>query len=197
MWLAIEGVVGAGKTTTSSTVAELVGAVGALERLDDHPFLEAYYRDPARYAVETELAFMLLHLRHVQESLPSEEHLVSDFAPAKNLVFARLEVTAEDLSLLEAMSTRLWSDLPSPDLTVFLDVPLETCHTRLVARGRHFERNLRVDDLARIRDGYLADLDSLGTVVRRLELSGRENPAEVAELVVEVAGLEREQHRTE
>ena len=191
MWLAIEGVVGAGKTTTSSLVGQLTGADTALERLDEHPFLEVYYRDPARYAVETELAFMLLHLRQVRESLSSGRHLISDFAPAKNLIFARLESAGVDLQLLEAVDARLWKDLPSPDLTVFLDTPLEVCLSRLTARGRRYERGLRIGDLTRIRNGYLQALDSLGTVVTRIELSGREDPPTMAEAVMGAADLER------
>jgi deoxyadenosine/deoxycytidine kinase len=188
MWLAIEGVVGAGKTTTSSMVGELSGMETALERLDEHPFLEAYYRDPSRYAVEAELVFMLIQIRQLQESL-ANDRLITDFAPAKNLIFARLETGGEDLRLLEMADARLWKDLPRPDMTVVLDVPLEVCRERLVARGRPYEQGLSIGGLARIRDGYLQALDSLGTAVTRIELTGTENPLEVASVVMQAADL--------
>lgn len=189
MWLAIEGVVGAGKTTTASLVGRRAGVEAALERLDEHPFLEAYYRDPKRYAVETELAFMLIQIRQLRESLGGG-HLVTDFAPAKNLIFARLESRDDDLRLLEMADARLWRDLPKPDLTVVLDAPLKICRDRLVARGRPYEQGLSVSDLARIRNGYLDNLDTLGAIVTRIELTGAETPEEVAKTVLRAAGLE-------
>ena len=189
MWLALEGVVGAGKTTTAALVGELAGADAALERLDDHPLLEAYYRNPSRYALETELIFMSIQASQVRDALGGDR-LVTDFAPAKNLVFARLETGGDDLRLLELADARLWRDLPRPDLTVVLDVPLDICRERLVARGRPYEQGMALDDLARIRAGYLEALDSLGASVARLELSGGEEPVEVARAVMRMAGLE-------
>lgn len=188
MWLAVEGVVGAGKTTTAGLVGQLSGVEAALERLDEHPFLEAYYRDPSRYAVETELAFMLIQMRQLRESL-DDGSLITDFAPAKNMIFARLETGGDDLRLLETADARLWRDMPPPDMTAVLDVPLEVCRERLVSRGRSYEQRLGLDDLDRIRDGYLKALDSLGTTVTRIELTGAESPAEVAEAVMKTAGL--------
>jgi deoxyadenosine/deoxycytidine kinase len=190
MWLAIEGVVGAGKTTTASQVGRLAGVETALERLDEHPFLEAYYRDPKRHVVETELAFMLIQIRQLGESF-SGDRLVTDFAPAKNLIFARLESDDDDFGLLEQVEARLWRDLPKPDLTVVLDAPLEVCRERMVSRGRPFEQGLNVDDLAQIRNGYLDRLDTLGAVVSRIELTGAETPQEVAETVLQAASLPR------
>ncbi len=190
MWLAVEGVVGAGKTTTASQVGQLAGVETALERLDEHPFLEAYYRDPKRYVVETELAFMLIQIRQLRE-LFGGDHLVTDFAPAKNLIFARLESDDDEFGLLESVEVRLWRDLPKPDLTVVLDAPLEVCRERLVARGRPFEQGLSVGDLAQIRRGYLDRLDTLGATVTRIELTGVETPEEVAETALQAAGLAR------
>lgn len=188
MWLAIEGVVGAGKTTTSSMVGELSGMETALERLDENPLLEVFYRDPSRYAVETELAFMLMQVRQMRESI-DDGSLITDFAPAKNLIFARLETSGDDLRLLEMADARLWKDMPQPDMTAVLDVPLEVCRERLVTRGRPYEQGLSVDDLNRVRDGYLKAIDSLGTTVTRIELTGMENPSEVAKMVMKAAHL--------
>lgn len=188
MWLAIEGVVGAGKTTTSSLVSQLTGAESALERLEEHPFLDDYYRDPARYAVETELAFMLLQL-HQLRRLAGSSLLISDFAPPKNLIFARLETTGEDLRFLEAVDAYLWKEMPQPDLAVFLDVPPQICLERVRARARPYEMSLRVDDLKRIRDAYVGSLDSLAGTTLRLELEGGETREEVAGRVIQLANL--------
>ena len=191
MWLAIEGVVGAGKTTTGTLVSRLSGAVACLESLDEHPLLEAYYREPESYAVETELIFMSIQRHHLRQVF-SHDLLVTDFAPAKNLIFARLETQGDDLRLLEIVDAQLWRGLPKPDMTVVLDVPVEVCKERLTARGRPYELGISTDDLDRIRDGYLVALDSLGTEVKRIELTGAEHPEAVARDVMEMAGLSPE-----
>jgi deoxyadenosine/deoxycytidine kinase len=186
VWLAIEGVIGAGKTTTTTLVAQLTGLEARLERLDDHPFLEAYYREPARHVVHTELAFMLMQARQVGDA---SEALVTDFAPAKNQIFAGLWLGGEDLQFLQQAERRLWRGLQPPDLTVFLDVPPPVCLKRLHSRGRAYETGLTEGDLIDIRRGYLASLDSLGSKVRVIELDGSETPERVAKLVSEIARL--------
>jgi deoxyadenosine/deoxycytidine kinase len=189
MWLAIEGVVGAGKTTTGELVGSLTELRPVLERSEDHPFLEAYYRDPARHAIETELAFMLLQA-HQLRAADAPNALVSDFSPAKNLIFARLNCCADDLRFLEAVDSRLWRDLPRPDLTVFLDVPTDVCLARVVSRGREYEQGLVRADLEKIRNGYVEALQTLGTEVRRVALQGTETPTAVAAAVMQSAGLQ-------
>jgi deoxyadenosine/deoxycytidine kinase len=186
VWLAIEGVIGAGKTTTTSLIARSTDLEARLERLDEHPFLEAYYRDPAPHAVHTELAFMLMQARQVGEA---GRALVTDFAPAKNLVFARLWLDDEDVRFLEQAERRLWRGLQPPDLTVFLDVPPPVCLERLRGRGRVYETDLAEGDLVEIRRRYFASIDSLGSKVKVIELDGSEPPERVAKLVAEIAGL--------
>ncbi len=190
MWLAIEGVVGAGKTTTSSLIGQLSGLAAVEERAELHPFLVDYYGDPARFAIETELSFMLIQLRELK-TLAAPGGVVSDFAPAKNLIFAGLHSPAADVALLETVEARLWRDLPRPDLVVYLDLPLEVCLRRIVERGREYEQGLTLPDLERIEDAYRGSLESLGQEVRKLELDGRESPEEVAIGAMDLAGVAR------
>jgi deoxyadenosine/deoxycytidine kinase len=187
MWLAIEGIVGAGKTTTADLLGERTGLVATLEPTDRHPLLDAYYADPRRFALATELVFMALQAHQV--TAIGGPGFVSDFAPAKNFVFARLSCDAADLALLEAVDRRLWRDLPRPDLTVVLDVPAEVCLERIARRGRGYELGLGVADLERLRAGYERSLPALGADVRRIALTGAESPDEVADAAGEIAGL--------
>jgi deoxyguanosine kinase len=189
MWLAIEGVVGAGKTTTGSLLAEANCLTWARERSEDHAFLADYYAEPPRFALETELAFMLLQLREMKRLDGTVNDAVSDFAPAKNLVFARMWLSPEDLVLLEAIEARLWQGLPSPDRVVYLDVPSPVCLERIRRRGRPYEQGLRVADLDRIKAAYEDSFASLGQEVRVLKLTGSEHPAEVATRVMDLAGM--------
>jgi deoxyguanosine kinase len=189
MWLAIEGVVGAGKTTTGSLVAEATGLTWARERSEDHPFIADYYADPSRFGIETELAFMLLQLREIKRLDGAVEEVVSDFAPAKNLVFARMWLSPQDLALLEALEARLWQSLPSPDRVVYLNVPSAICLERIRRRGRPYEQGLSVADLDRVRAAYEDSFAGLGREVSVLELTGSERPAEVATRVMDLVGI--------
>lgn len=189
MWLAIEGVVGAGKTTTSSLIADASGLTEVRERSEAHAFLADYYADPARFAIETELAFMLIQLREMKRRDRVVETAVSDFSPAKNLVFARMWLPPEDLSLLEAIEARLWRGLPSPDNVVYLDVPSPVCMERIQRRGRPYELGLSVADLDRIKAQYEGSLASLGRQVSVLKLTGAEQPGEVVALAMDLAGM--------
>lgn len=188
MWLAIEGLVGAGKTTTTELVSGETGLHGVIERSEEHPFLEAYYRDPERYAIETEIAFMLLQVHQVRDLHPAG-NLVSDFSPAKNLIFARTNCTEEDQRFLERLDARLWADLPRPDLAVLLDVPVETCLARIASRGRSYEQGIRTADLERLRTEYLSSLETLGVAVELIVLDGTESREDVATAVTQLAGV--------
>lgn len=187
MWLAVEGIVGAGKTTTAELIAEKTKLTGAIERSDDHPFLDAHYRDPERYAVETELAFMLLQVHQIRDSdVPGG--IVTDFAPAKNRVFARMTCTSQQLNFLQDAEKFLWSGMPEPDVVVFLDVPTERCLQRIMDRGRAYERGIEKPVLDQLRTGYLSALDELGSVVETLPLEGTERREDVVEAILGIIG---------
>jgi deoxyadenosine/deoxycytidine kinase len=189
MWLAIEGVIGAGKTTTAEAVAARSHLTPVIERSEQHPLLQAYYRHPHRFAVETELVFMALQAHQVRQL--NGDSWVSDYAPAKNFVFARSICEPSDLLLLEEVDRRLWRDLPAPHLTLFLDVPPEVCLQRIRGRGRAYELGLEIGDLERIQFDYLQALDELGDTVRIVEFDGGEPPDQVAAAVLQAAGVER------
>jgi deoxyadenosine/deoxycytidine kinase len=187
MWIALEGIIGAGKTTTASLISRGSRYALLLEPSDEHPFLDDYYRDPASYVLETEIAFMLLQRHQVLQKAPkADRHWISDYAPAKNLVFAGLVASPAEMSFIETVDRELWSGLARPDLVIYLDVPVDVCKVRIDRRGRPYEAGIAASDLERLGDAYKRSLDHLGGVVRVLKLRGTETPAIVAE---EVTGL--------
>jgi deoxyguanosine kinase len=186
-WIAVEGIIGAGKTTTASLLARRLGAKPTLEVFERHPLLEAYYKAPMQVGLATELVFMALRA-HMGQELPTEGPVVSDFSPAKTHVYARLTVEAEDITLLEALDRRLWRGAAWPDIAVFLDVPPEVCLRRIHARGREFEQDIQQETLRTLRAGYLSRLDTLGVRVLSVPLSGQESPDAVAAVVADTVG---------
>ncbi len=188
MWLAIEGIVGAGKTTTAELIGERVEIETLIEPSEDHPFLIDYYRDPERYAIETEIMFMLLQVHQVRDATATGD-MISDFSPTKNLVFASTNSTERDQRFLEDLHNRLWRKLPQPDVAIFLDVPADVCLKRIEKRGRAYEQGIEISDLTALRSAYLTSLQILASRVETVALDGTEPPKAVAETAARVAGL--------
>lgn len=188
MWLAIEGLIGAGKTTTVELLAVSTGVAAVIERSDLHPFLDSYYADPQHVAIETEVGFMLIQRHQLRDpALPLDR--ISDFSPAKNMVFARTVCSREELDLLRDVEAKLWQGIAEPDLTIFLEVPIQVCMERIRLRGRPYEQQLTVSDLERLAKGYMGSLGNLGARTEKIELDGSETPAAVAGRVASLAGL--------
>jgi deoxyadenosine/deoxycytidine kinase len=186
-WLCIEGVIGAGKTTTAELIAERHGVAVIQEIFDQHPLLAAYYRDRQRFALETELVFTALRA-HAAKIAVLGSPVVSDFSPAKTSVFAGLVLAEDDQAALAAVDERLWAGQVWPETAVFLDVPADRCLERLRWRNRPFEREVQVRDLDALRERYLQELDSLGQEVIRISLDGTESADAVGDAVIAAAG---------
>jgi deoxyadenosine/deoxycytidine kinase len=181
-WLAIEGLVGAGKTTTAELVgASLEGEV-ILEGIEQHPFLDDYYSAPDRFALETELAFIAIHMHQIKHAAHGRT-LISDFSPAKNPIYGEVSLSPSDATFLWRTDEYLWKDLRRPEVAVFLDVPPATCLERVRIRGRSMEQGLTVGQLERLRSAYISNLGRLAGDVVRLEFTGDESPEEVARAV--------------
>jgi deoxyadenosine/deoxycytidine kinase len=181
-WQAVEGLVGAGKTTTVEILASRRETPAIFERADEHPLLRSYHDSPPAYALETELIFMAMH-RHDVRRARDLDPILTDFSPAKDVVFAGPFVSSDVLDLLERVARALWRETPGPNVTVFLDVPVAECVRRIQRRGREYEAAMTPHFLEQLRESYLSRFVTLGAVVKKLDLDGTESPAEVANAV--------------
>jgi len=181
--------VGAGKTTTARLVGVELNMVTILEEVERHPFLNHYYSDPKRFALETEFAFMALHIHQVKQAEPVES-MVSDFSPARNPIFGELNLSPSVVAFLRRTDEQLWEGLERPEVAIFLDVPPATCLERVRRRGHPMEQGLRVEQLQRLRSAYMSNLERLARRVVRLDLDGHESPEEVAMVVSQHIGLD-------
>ncbi|MBK6626250.1 MAG: deoxynucleoside kinase [Flavobacteriales bacterium] len=177
-YIALEGLIGAGKTTLARRLAERWGARLVLEEFDDNPFLPRFYADPQRYAFAVELSF--LAQRYHQLKRASEQDLfaprtVADYSIGKSLVFASATLNPEENTLFRDLYRIMFGSLPRPDLIVYLHLPLERVRDRIRERGRSYEQDIRPDYLERLRELYMDHLQKTdGSQVLVVDLGGHD-----------------------
>ncbi|MFN3929278.1 MAG: deoxynucleoside kinase [Thermoflexus sp.] len=157
-FLAIEGVIGVGKTTLARMLAPALGASPILEQFEENPFLPHFYRDRARYAFPTQIFFLLSRYRQHQELAARLEHgpVVSDYMFAKDRLFAHLNLEGDELALYEQLHKALAEKTPQPTLVLYLRADTDTLMARIALRDRPYERGMDRAYIERLRLAYEA-----------------------------------------
>jgi deoxyguanosine kinase len=159
-FVAIEGNIGAGKTTLTTALAELWDAKLILEQFTDNPFLPLFYKNPERYAFQVELFFMTERHKQLQEAFaaPSlfEPISVADYFFFKTVLFAHNNLTADEFRLFNGLFQVLNSTFRKPDLLVYLHRPVEVLHKHIAQRGRSYETEITLDYLTDIQEQYFS-----------------------------------------
>ena len=130
---------------------------------------------------------LLIHY-HQLNALPAAPCVITDFAPAKDLAFAVMNLNKGDLKLFETVYDELLSRVEQPALTILLDVPTEVLFARIRARGRAYEQQMAVEYLMRLRQSYEALMAKMGNAVEVVSVTIDDSPETVAErarLVIE------------
>jgi deoxyguanosine kinase len=156
-YIAIEGPIGVGKTSLATLLAERWGMGTLLERPQDNPFLERFYREGARYALPAQLAFSLQRARQAGEIAAAQAAgaaLVADFMPQKNEIFARLTLADDEWQLYRALAERIDAPAPAPDLVVYLQASPEVLYARIQKRGVAMELQIGDAYLRALCDAY-------------------------------------------
>ncbi len=157
-FLAIEGVIGVGKTTLARMLAPALGAHPVLEQFEENPFLPHFYRDRARYAFPTQIFFLLSRYRQHQELAArlEREPVVSDYMFAKDRLFAHLNLEGDELALYEQLHRALAEKTPQPTLVLYLRADTDTLMARIALRDRPYERGMDRAYIERLRLAYEA-----------------------------------------
>jgi deoxyguanosine kinase len=161
MYIAIEGVIGVGKTSLARLLQPSFHAELLLEVFEENPFLSDFYSDRARYALQTEL-FFLLSRYHQQKDVPEmleRGPVIADFTFAKSALFASRNLGGDEWALYQRLNDALAEKVPAPDLMVYLQAPTETLMERITRRGRTYERNMEwayIEELRRAYDEFFA-----------------------------------------
>ncbi len=156
-YIAIEGVIGAGKTTLAQMLAEKLSANIILEEFEENPFLEKFYDDRKRFAFQTQMFFLINRFKQQQQLNQQDlfsKITVSDYIFEKDKIFAYLNLNGEELKLYEAIFPLLERDIPKPDLVIFLQSSTDRLVSNVKHRGRKFEKNLNRSYLAELSEAY-------------------------------------------
>ena len=177
-YIAIEGLIGAGKTTLAKRLAQEWGGRLVLEEFDENPFLPKFYEDPSRYGFSVELSF--LAQRYHQLKRTTEQDLfsactVADYSIGKSVVFANVTLQADEYVLFRDLYAIMYSDLPSPELIVYLYLDLDRVQARIRSRGRSYEQSIHNEYLVQLQERYLDHLQKLkDTRVLVVDLQGHD-----------------------
>lgn len=155
--IAIEGVIGAGKTTLAQMLSERLGARLVLERFEENPFLPKFYEDPEHYAFQTQIFFLLSRYKQQQDLFQADlfhDFLISDYIFEKDKIFAYLTLADEELKLYETLLSAIERNIPTPDLVVYLQCSLERLMSNIRRRGRKIEENISEDYIRDLNEAY-------------------------------------------
>lgn len=159
-WIALEGCIGAGKTTIARLAAEALDIGIELEEADKHPFLEDFYLNPKETALQTELVFVLMHYHQISWSIAKRQRpVISDFTLAKDLLFAHLNLKGNDLRVFLNLHEHLMGFLEPPTLLVNLRASDELLWHRVKLRDHPFERTMPREYLQRVNAEYANIVD--------------------------------------
>lgn len=157
-FIAIEGNIGAGKTTLCHQLAKRYGCSLILEQFTDNPFLPPFYEQPERYAFPVELFFMTERHKQLLEHFAQPDlfrsFTVADYFFVKTLLFAKNNLSEEEFRLFQRLFSVLNATFPKPDLLIYLHRPVEVLMKQIKKRGRNIELNISANYLTEIQDAY-------------------------------------------
>ena len=158
MYIAIEGVIGVGKTTLARLLQPAFQAALLLEVFEENPFLSDFYADRERYAFQTQIFFLLSRYHQqrkaVGELLSDNENLLSDYTFEKDALFARINVVGDELEMYYRVHKALAEKIIKPDLILYLRASTDTLMQRISLRDRPYERNMEREYIQELNVAY-------------------------------------------
>lgn len=157
-FIAIEGNIGAGKTSLATKISEQYNAKLILEQFDDNPFLPKFYSEPDKYSFPLELSFLAERYQQLKERLASQDlfksFTISDYFINKSLIFAQKTLQSDEYMLYSKLFNIINDSLPKPDLLVYLYLSVDRLKQNIKNRGRNYEQNIESQYLEKIQAGY-------------------------------------------
>ena len=158
-FIAIEGNIGAGKTSLTHMMAQDFNAKSIFERFADNPFLPKFYEDAERYAFTLEMSFLADRYQQISDDLAQldlfKDFIIADYDVFKSLIFSKITLVEDEFLLYRKLFYQVYKDIKRPDLYVYLHQNTNKLQQNIKKRGREYEKNLASDYLDKIHLGYL------------------------------------------
>ncbi len=155
--VAIEGVIGAGKTSLCTMLGDRLNAKVVLEKFEENPFLKDFYKDAERYAFQTQIFFLLTRYKQQQELFQADlfhRFLITDYIFEKDKIFAYLNLQDEELKLYETLVGSIQHNIPTPDLVVYLQSSVPRLMGNIKHRARSYESEMSEDYIRDLNEAY-------------------------------------------
>ncbi len=193
-YIAIEGVIGAGKTSLAHLLQQKIGGRLVLEVFEENPFLEDFYRDPEHYAFQTQIFFLLSRYRQQEEIMQYdlfERRIISDYMFVKDRIFATLNLNEKEMALYNMLANILEKRIVKPDLAIYLKASTKRLMRNIRRRGRPYERNITeeyIDSLNRLYEEYFWNYSATPLLIINTEnLDFVHNEHHLNQILVEIS----------
>lgn len=164
-YIAIEGNIGAGKTSLSSMIAQQYNGKLILEEFEDNSFLPKFYKEPDKYAFPLEMSFLAERYQQLKDQLTKQDlfktFTISDYLFNKSLIFARNNLQPDEYGLFARMFNIINEFLPKPELLIYLYMDVPNLQKNIRSRGRSYEQEIQDSYLENIQNGYLDHIKKL------------------------------------
>jgi deoxyadenosine/deoxycytidine kinase len=200
-YVVIEGPIGVGKTSLSNKLALEWDAELILENVDDNPFLTKFYKNPREVSLQTQLYFLLTRTRQVQGFKQQDifsKTRVSDFMLQKDRLFAQVTLNNEEYDLYDQLYSYMTVDIPTPDLLIYLQAPINVLMKRIKKRGRDFEKYINTQYLERLNSMYLKFFNNYNAspllIVNAEDIDFVNNESDYKNLLEKIYSIEKGKH---
>lgn len=156
-YIAVEGVIGAGKTSVATMLAKKLNARLILESFEENPFLEKFYINPEAYAFRTQMFFLLERYAQLQELHQKDlfqNCIISDYIFEKDKIFAYLNLSDDELKIYEQVVQGLDKGIVAPDLVIYLQSSVERLMANIRKRDRFIEKEISREYIENLNEAY-------------------------------------------
>ena len=192
-FIAVEGVIGAGKTTLAHMLAKTLGASVLFEEFEENPFLEEFYKEPQRYAFQTQIFFLSSRFQQMRELRQSDlfrQRIVSDYLFEKDRIFATLNLSDKEMKLYDGVARLMEKEILVPDLVIYLQASTEHLMHNIHKRGRPYEKNMErdyIDALNKLYNNFFFHYNKTPLlVIKTDELDFQHNEQDYQDILVEI-----------